>query len=45
MTLFKASLFLEDLLELYKPFDLIHCSESKLFNAFEKLAAKMGVPK
>ena len=45
VTSFEASLFQKSLSELYKRFDLIHCSESKLFNTFKKLTVKIGVPK
>ena len=45
MTSFKASLLSEPLSELLKPFDLSHCSESKLFNKFKKLIVKITVCK
>ena len=45
VTLFKASLLPEFLLELFECFDLSHCSESMLFNTFKKLTVKLDVPK
>ena len=45
VTLFKASLLPEFLSEFFKPFDLSHCCESKLFNTFKILAVEIGVPK
>ena len=45
VTSFKALLLPEILSELFEPFDLSHCSESKPFNTFKKLTAKIGVPK
>ena len=45
MTSFKASLLSEPLSELLEPFDLSHCSESKLFNTFKKLIVKITDPK
>ena len=45
VTSVKASLSPEFLSEFFKPFDLSHCSKSKLFNTFKKLTVKIGVPK
>ena len=45
MISFRASLLSEPLSELLERFDLSHCSESKLFNTFEKLIIKITVPK
>ena len=43
MTSFKASILSEPLL--LEPFDLSHCSESKIFKTFKKLIVKVTVPK
>ena len=45
VTSFKVSLLPEFLSEFFEPFDLSHCSESKLFKTFKKLTVKIGVPK
>ena len=45
VTSFRASLLPGFLSELFVPFDLSHCSESKLFKTLKKLTDKIDVHK